>query len=106
MGEKIITLIVIIIDGKRYCSFDGDLEQWRHERFFKVVNPKLQTSITELTGVQPPIRTKQLKIFSNVHSELDMILALFCYDMVNPTRKTIEGDMHDYQVEQHRKSKD
>ncbi len=97
-----MTLIIIIIDGKQYCSFDGELEQWRCERFFKVVNPKLQTTITELTGVQPPVRTKQLRVFGNVHVELDDTLALFCYDMVNPTRKRIEGDMHDYQVEQHR----
>ncbi len=101
-----MTLIVIIIDGKRYCSFDGDLEQWRHERFFKMVNPKLQTSITELTGPPTTVRTKQLKIFSNVHSELDMILALFCYDMVNPTRRRIDEDMHTFQVEQHRKTRD
>jgi len=98
-----LTLIVIIIDGKRYSSFNGDLEQWRHERFFKVINPKLQTAITELTGPAPPVRVKQLRIFGNVNSELDMILALFCYDMVNPTRRRVEEDMHTYQVGQHRK---
>ncbi len=98
-----MTLIVVIVDGKWYCSFDGDLRRWRHERFFKVANLKLQTSITELTD-PPIIRTKQLKIFGNVHSELHMILALFCYDMDNPTRRRIEDDMHRYQVEQHRKS--
>ncbi len=102
-----MTLIVIIIDGKQYCSFDGDLRRWRHERFFKVANPKVQTSITELTGVPPAVRTKQLKIFGNVHIELEMMLVLFCYDMVDPTRKRIESDMHDYQVEQYRnKSRD
>lgn len=100
-----MTLIVIIIDGKQYCSFDGDEKQWRHEIFFKVANPKLQTSITELTGPAPPVRTKHVKIFGNVHSERDMILALFCYDMVNPTKKRIEDDMHRYQVEQYEKSK-
>lgn len=100
-----MTLIVIIIDGKQYCSFDGDLNQWRHERYFKVVNPKLQTSITELTDVQPPVRTKQLRIFGNVHIELDMLLALFCYDMVNPTTRRIEDDMYRYQAEQYRKSR-
>lgn len=101
-----MTLIVIMIDGKQYCSFDGDLKQWRCKRFFKVVNPKLQTSITELTGVQPPVRTKQLRIFANAHSELNMTLALFCYDMENPTRRRIEDDMHRYQVEQyHNKSR-
>lgn len=88
-----MTLIVIIIDGKLHCSFDGELEPWRHQRFFKVVTPK------------PSVRIKQLKIFGNVHLELDMILALFCYDMVNPTRRRIEDDMHHYQVEQYRKSK-
>lgn len=100
-----MTLIAVIIDGKQYCSFDGDIQQWRHERFFKVVNPKLQTSITELTGVPPAVRTKRLKIFGNVHIELEMTLALFCYDMVDPTRRKIEDDMHTYQVEQYRKSK-
>ncbi len=102
MGEKIITLIVIIIDGKRYSSFDGEIEEWRHERFFKVVNPKLQISITELTGPVPTVRTKRLRIFGNVHIELDMTLALFCYDMVDPTRRRIEDDMHTFQVEQYR----
>lgn len=102
-----LTLIIILIDGKWYCSFNGDLQQWKHERFFKVINPKLQTSITELTGVQPPVRTKQLKIFANVHSELDMTLALFCYDMKDPTRQRIEKDMYHYQVERYqKKSKD
>lgn len=98
-----MTLIVIIIDGKPYSSFDGELEQWRNERFYKVVNPKLQTSITELTG-PVTIRAKQLRIFGNVHSESDMILTLFCYDMDNPTRRRIENDMHHYQVEQFGKS--
>ena len=105
--EHTITLIVIIIDGKLYTSFNGALEQWRHERFFKVVNPKLQTSITELTGPPvPTVRTKQLRIFANSHSELDMILALFCYDMENPTRRRVEDDMLRYQVEQYRKTRD
>lgn len=98
-----MTLIVIVIDGKIHCSFNGELEQWRHERIFKVANPKLQTSVTELTGVAPPVRTKQLRIFSNSHSELDDVLALFCYDMVDPTRRRIDDDMHRYQVEQYRK---
>lgn len=100
-----MTLIVIIIDGKRYSSFNGDLRRWTHEQFFKVVNPKLQTSITELTGPPITIRTKQLRIFANSYSELDMILALFCYDMENPTRRRIEDDMHHYTVEQHEKTK-
>ncbi len=98
-----MTLIVIIIDGKQYCSFDGDLQQWRHELFFIVVNPKLQTSITELTGPPAPtVRTKKLRIFGNVHAERDFTLALFCYDMLDPTRRRLESDMHDYQIEQHR----
>ena len=102
-----MTLIIILIDGKVHCSFDGDLEQWRHEIFFKVVNPKLQTSITELTDVQPPVRTKKLRIFGNVHAELDMTLALFCYDMVNPTKRRIGDDMHQFVVDEYRKkSKD
>ena len=99
-----MTLIIIMIDGKRYSSFDGELEQWRHERFFKVVNPKLQTSITNVIDTSL-VRTKKLKIFGNVNSELDMTLALFCYDMVNPTRRRIEDDMHHYQVEQYRKTR-
>lgn len=98
-----MTLIVVLIDGKLHTSFNGDLQQWKHERVFKVINPKLQTSITELTGVQPPVRTKQLKVFGNVHAELNDTLALFCYDMENPTRRRIEDDMHRYQVEQHQK---
>ena len=98
-------LIVIVIDGGVYCSFNGELEQWRNELFFKVVNPKLQTSVTELTKPAPPVRTKRLKIFGNVHSEIHNILALFCYDMVNPTRGRIEDDMHHYTVEQYQKSK-
>lgn len=98
-----MTLIVILIDGKRYSSFDGDLRRWTHEQFFKVANPKLQTSITDVMEPQPPLRTKQLRIFGNVHSELDDTLALFCYDMANPTRRKIEDDMHTYQVEQHQK---
>jgi len=100
-----MTLIVIIIDGKQYCSFDGDLRRWMLEQFFKVANPQLQTSVTELTGVPPAIRTKQLRIFSNSHSEIHDVLALFCYDMVDPTRRRIDDDMHHYQVEQHQKTK-
>ncbi len=101
-----MTLIVVLIDGKQYCSFDGDLQQWSNELFFKVVNPKLQTSITESTGPAPPVRTKKLRIFGNVHAELHMTLALFCYDMVNPTRKRINDDMHQFAVDQYRKSKE
>ena len=97
-----MTMIIIIIDGKQHCSFDGEIQQWRCERYFKVANPKLQTSITELTGPAPTVRSKQLRIFGNVYSELDMTLALFCYDMENPTRRRIEDDMHHYQVEQFR----
>ena len=100
-----MTLIVIVIDGGVYCSFNGELEQWRDEIYFKVANPKTQTSITELTSPPPAVRTKRLKIFGNVHSEVEMTLALFCYDMVNPTRRRIEDDMHRYQVEQHEKSR-
>ena len=100
-----MTLIVILIDGKQYSSFNGELEQWRHERLFKVDNPKSQTSITELTGPSITIRTKQLRIFGNVHSELHMTLALFCYDMDDPTRRRIENDMHHYQVEQFGKTR-
>lgn len=101
-----MTLIVVIIDGKQYCSFDGDLQQWSNELFFKVVNPKLQTTIIESTGPAPPVRTKKLRIFGNVHAEIDMTLALFCYDMVNPTRKRINDDMHQFAVDQYRKSKE
>jgi len=99
-----MTLIVIIVDGKFQCSFDGILDQWRHERFFKVYDPKSQTSITKLIG--PPavtIRSKQLRIFANSYSELDMRLAIFCYDMLDPTRKRIEEDMYRYEREQHQK---
>ena len=97
-----MALIVIIIDGKQHCSFDGEMSHWRQERFFKVSNPTLQTS--GITALDPTatIKTKQLRIFCNSHSELDDILALFCYDMVNPTRRRIEDDMHRYQVEQYR----
>ena len=97
-----MTQIVIIIDGKYHCSFDGNIQQWKHQRFFKVPNPKLQTSIVELTDLAPTLRTKQLRIFGNVHAESDMTLALFCYDMLDPTRRRLESDMHDYQIEQHR----
>lgn len=100
-----MTLIVIIIDGKVHCSFDGDLRRWRHEMFFKVPNPKPQTSITESTGPAPPVRTKKLRIFGNVHTELDMTLALFCYDMENPTKRRIGDDMHQFVVDQYRKTK-
>jgi len=97
------TLIVIIIDGKWHCSFNGILEQWKHEQFFTVIHPK-QTSITKLAGrPSTTIRTKQLRIFGNVHSESDTTLALFCYDMLDPTRKRIELDMHHYKVEQYQK---
>jgi len=98
-----MTLIVILIDGKWNCSFNGDLHQWTHERFFTVIHPKLQTSIIDLTHPPNTIRTKRLKIFANVHSELDMRLALFCYDMVDPTRKRIEEDMFRYEKEQNQK---
>jgi len=97
-----MTLIVIIIDGKLYRSFDGDIQRWKKERFFKVINAKLHISITELAGPKYQVRTKQLRIFGNVHAELDDTLSLFCYDMVDPTRKRIEEDMHHYQVAQHR----
>lgn len=97
-----MTLIVIIIDGKFHCSFDGILEQWQHAQFFPAIQLKLQTSITELTSTDR-IKTRQLKIVGNVHSELDMTLALFCYDMVDPTRKRIEEDMHHYEREQYKK---
>ena len=83
-----MTLIVVLIDGKLHTSFDGEIQQWRNERYFKVVNPA--------------IRSKQLRIFGSVYFELDMTLALFCYDMENPTRRRIEDDMHHYQVEQYR----
>lgn len=97
-----MTLIVIIIDGKQHCSFEGEKSHWKQERFFKVSNPVLQLSITNTIDPAATIRTKQLRIFCNSHSELDDILALFCYDMVNPTRRRIEDDMHRYQVEQYR----
>lgn len=100
-----MTLIVILIDGKIHCSFNGDMQQWMNERVFKVANPKLQTSTTDVMEPQPPLRTKRLKIFSNVRSELDDTLALFCYDMENPTRRRIDDDMHRYQVEQHRRNR-
>ena len=86
-----MTLIVIIIDGKRHCSFNADLQQWKQERFFTVINPSPSNTV----------RKKQLRIFGNVHSELDMTLALFCYDMEDPTRRRLENDMHIYEVEQH-----
>ena len=100
-----MTLIVIMVDGKFSCSFDGDLELWKHERFFQVVKPNLQTSVTELGGSATVIRFKRLRIFANVHSELDMTLALFCYDMLDPTRKRIEQDMLRYEVAQYEKSR-
>ena len=98
-----MTLIVIIVDGKFQCSFDGILEQWKQERLFKVYDPKLQTSMSALTSPPSIPRTKHLRIFGNVHSESDMVLALFCYDMEDPTRRRLEDDMHHYEVEQHRK---
>jgi len=101
MGEKNITLIVIIIDGKWNCSFNGILEQWKQERFFKVITPKIYTSIVKLASVANTIRVKKLRISGSVYSELDAALALFCYDMLDPTRKRIQNDMHQYEVEQY-----
>ncbi len=96
-----ITLIIILIDGKLHTSFNGDLNQWLHKRFFKVINPKPQTSITELNCSVDIIRSKSLRIFGNVHAVRDMTLALFCYDMVNPTKKRIKADMSNYEIEQY-----
>jgi len=98
-----MTLIVIMIDGKWDCSFDGDLQQWMAKRFFTSIRPKLQKAMIDLTRPPNTIRTKRLKIFANVHSELHMTLALFCYDMEDPTRKRIEEDMFRYEKEQHQK---
>jgi len=98
-----MTLIVIIVDGKYRCSFDGDLQLWKHQRFFPVIKPYIQTSVTKLSGPANALRVKRLRIFANVHSESDMTLALFCYDMVDPTRKRIEQDMLRYEVEEYRK---
>jgi len=100
-----MTLIVIIVDGKFHCSFDGDLQQWMHARVFKVITLKQQTSISDLP-LGDIIRTRPLKIFANVHSESEMTLALFCYDMVNPTTQRIEADMCLYQMEQYKKTRD
>jgi hypothetical protein len=96
-----MTLIVVLIDGKWHCSFNGEVEQWINERFFKVVNAKPYTTNTKLGSPRYKVRTKQLRIFGNAYSELDMTLALFCYDMLDPTRQRIEKDMHHYQVEQY-----
>ena len=98
-----MTLIVVLIDGKLHTSFNDEVEQWINERFFKVVNAKPHISNTNLLSPRYKVRTKHLRIFGNVYAELDMTLALFCYDMVDPTRRRIEDDMHHYQVEQHQK---
>ena len=97
-----MTLITVMIDGKLYRSFDGEVEQWIDVRFFKVVNAKPYTTNTKLGSPRYKVRTKQLRIFGNVYSELDMSLALFCYDMEDPTRKRIQWDMRNFQVEQYR----
>lgn len=97
-----MTLITVMIDGKFHRSFDGEVERWIDERFFKVVNAKPYTPNTKLGSPRYKVRTKQLRIFGNAYSELDMSLTLFCYDMENPTRKRIEWDMHHYQIEQYR----
>jgi len=98
-----MTIIVIIIDGKWHCSFDGILDQWKREQFFTAIQLKSQTLTNDLTSITDRIKTRQLKIAGNVYSDLDMTLALFCYDMVDPTRKRIEEDMFRYEREQHQK---
>ncbi len=97
-----MTLITVMIDGKIHRSFNGEVEQWINERFFKVVNAKPHTSNTNLFSPRYKVRTKQLRIFGNAYSELDMSLALFCYDLEDPTRRRIEYDMRNFQVEQYR----
>ena len=75
------------------------MKYWKSQRFFLVPNPRINTKIQELLGPTAEIRMKKLRIFGNVELTNEDILACFCYDMVNPTQRRIEEDMHHFQID-------
>lgn len=90
--------VTIYVDSEVVTSFQGELEQWKYRREFRVprIGP-MQTKVGKSPEPQlVPLKTITLKIEANLYGYSLFgadYLCLFCYNYDDPTMKQMELDV-------------
>ena len=84
----------LVIDGIDKGILSNNIEEWRHREYVKA--PHIHTLLEimddgEMPTTDPPI-IKKLKIYGRVHRFIPPLLAVFCYDLSNPTSRQWQED--------------
>ncbi|MDH3795031.1 MAG: hypothetical protein OER78_08150 [Nitrosopumilus sp.] len=102
MTSKIKSLtgkIIIFLDGDKLFSVNGDFSLWKSKEKIEIPRkPPMQTEVKEFHTQPPSSQLKQIN--SKVMAKIEMrnnheeeILCLFCYELLEPTRKQIVQDI-------------
>ena len=102
MTSKIKSLtgkIIIFLDGDTLFSIKGDFSLWKSKEKIEIHRkPVMQTEVKELHTQPPSSQLKQIN--SKVMAKIEMrnrhdeeILCLFCYELLEPTRKQVVQDI-------------
>ena len=91
--------IIIFLDGDILFSVNGDFSLWKSKE--KITIPRKPSMQTEVKESPTQILSPQLKqINSKIMTKIEMknkhdkeILCLFCYELLEPTRKQIVQDI-------------
>ena len=102
MTSKIKSLtgkIIIFLDGNTLFSVNGDFSLWKSKE--KIPIPRKPPTKSEVNDFPTEPQSSQLKqINSKIMARIEMrnrhdeeILCLFCYELLEPTRKQIVQDI-------------
>jgi len=91
--------IIIFLDGDTLFSVNGDFSLWKSKEKIAIHRkPPMQTEVKEFPTQIPSPRLKQIN--SKIMAKIEMknkhdeeILCLFCYELLEPTRKQIVQDI-------------
>jgi len=97
--KRLTGKIIIFLDGDTLFSINGDFSLWKSKEKIEIPRkPVMQTEVKELHAQPPPSQLKQIN--SKVMAKIEMrnrhdeeILCLFCYELLEPTRKQIVQDI-------------
>jgi len=102
MTSKIKSLtgkIIIFLDGDRLFSVNDNFSLWKSKEKIKIPRKfPMQTEVKDFPAQPPSSQLKQIN--SKVMARIEMrnrhdeeILCLFCYELLEPTRKQIVQDI-------------
>ena len=101
MTAKIKSLtgkIIIFLDGNTLFSVNGNFSLWKSKEKIEILRkPAMRIEVKEF-AIQPSSQLKQInsKIMAKIemrNREDEEVLCLFCYELLEPTRKQIIQDI-------------